>query len=144
MTNKFSHTNQVQKPPHICRKPPPGPRYIPPPISEQIMTGFAEYFQPETPGEGGMISPITLYPTGPPDVWFGTAKAGDFEIKLLMASDIAHTFLQFRLDWFVSGGLVDTVIISHHLPRAWSPFDSGQVTPHPQPYHGKIAWRLWA
>lgn len=143
MTNKFSHTTQTMKPPHICRKPPPGPAYIPPPISQQIMTGFAEYFQPQTPGEGGMISQITLHPTGPPNTWFGSTAAGDFEIKLLMASDMQRTYLDFRLDWFVTGSLVDTILVNGHKPRAWSPFDSGLLQPIPQPYHGRIAWRLW-
>ncbi len=144
MTGKFSHTTQTQKPPHICRKPPPGPRYIPPPLTSQIITGYAEYFEPQTPGEGGMISQITLFPTGPPNTWFGTATAGEFKIALLMAADMQKTYLDFRLDWFVSNSLVDTIIVNGHKPRAWSPFDSGQLTPIPQPYRGRIGGQLWS
>lgn len=144
MTTKFSQRGPVQKPPHICRKPPRGAAYILPPLNNQIISGFAEYFQPQTPGEGGMISQIQLFPTGPPNTWFGTATAGAFKINLLMASDMQKTYLDFRLDWFVSDSLADTILVNGHQARDWSPFDSGQVTPIPQPYRGSIKWHLWS
>ena len=143
MTNKFSHTNKTQKPPAICIKPPPGPEYVPPPITNQSVQGFAEYFDPATGSEGGMISAMALFPTGPTDVWFGTATAAEFEIKLLMAANSQRTFLSFRFDWFVYGDLTQTIIVAQHKPRSWAPFDSGLVTPYPQPDRGRNSWRFW-
>ncbi|KKM94756.1 hypothetical protein LCGC14_1195140 [marine sediment metagenome] len=143
MTSKFSHTNKTQKPPSICIKPPPGPEYKPPELPDQSVQGFAQYFDPATGSEGGMISAMELFPMGPPDIWFGTAAAGSFEIKLLMAADTQRTFLSFLFNWYVYGDLVQAIEIDDHRPRSWAPFDTGVVTPHPQPQGGRSSWRFW-
>ncbi len=143
MSSRFSSTTQTQKPPHICRKPPPGPEYVPPTTPLIPITGYAQYFDPFTPSEGGMISAITLDPAGPPRTWIGSAAAGIYRIDLEMRADPTLTTIRFTLEWFVSGYLYDTIHTDPRPPRAWMPFDSDEYRPLPQPHHGRIAWRLW-
>ncbi len=143
MSNKFSHTNKTMKPPHICKKPPPGPEYIPPPLTAQPVQGYVEYFDAGTPPEGGFISQIHLLPTGVPRTWFGTAAAGDFRIYLRMLANAEQTFLSFEFDWYIYDILQFRIEVVDHRPRSWAPFDSGVVTPMPQPAAGRNHWRLW-
>lgn len=143
MSSKFSNTTQTQKPPHICIKPPPGPDYIPPPITIQDIGGYVQYYDPSTPSEGGMISFITLYPIGPPNTWSGEASAGIYRTVLTMRANPTKTAIAFTLEWFVSDSLEDTIHTDFRPPRSWTPFDSGEIQPFPQPYHGRIGFHLW-
>ncbi len=143
MTNKFSHTNKTMKPPAICIKPPPRPRYIPPPLTDQSVQGYAEYFDAASPAEGGMTSTIELFPNGPVDEWFGSAVAGDFKIHLLMNAYADRSLLSFEFDWFIENVLRRHIEIDDHIPRSWAPFDTGVVTPMPQPSAGRNHWRFW-
>lgn len=143
MSSKFSNTTITQKPPHICNKPPPGPPYEPPPIIIVPINGYAQYINPATPSEGGLITTITLHPVDPPNAWRGAAAGGAFRIELTMTASLNHTTVSFRLDWFVHDNLDDTVFVIGHRPRSWAPFDSGEVRPAWQPHNGRVGFRIW-
>lgn len=143
MSSKFSSAAPIQKPPHVCIKPPAGPDYVPPALPAQPLQGYVEYFTPYTPAEGGMISLIALHPSGPANKWSGSATAGYFRLELEMTCNPGHTRLAFQLDFFSGGMLVDTIVMTDLPARSWTPFDSGQVTPPNQPEHGRIGFHVW-
>lgn len=143
MSSHFSSPSPVQKPPHICNKPPTGPDYIPPALPNQPLQGFVTYSTPYSPSEGGMISIIALRPTVYSNTWAGSAAAGIFRIELIMECDVDRTELAFQFKWFVSETLYDTINIHNIIPRSWAPFDSGLVIPKPQPTNGTNTWRIW-
>lgn len=143
MSSKFSNTSQVQKPPHICIKPPPGPEYVPPPLVLQPIQGYVEYFDPGSPSEGGMASQIDLLPNAPLNVWIGYAEAHPYRIDLIMTAGPDQSWISFDFAWHVYDVLEDVILTPMQSPRSWAPFDSGQVEPADQPDHGRAAWHLW-
>lgn len=143
MSSKFSRQTSANKPPAICKKPPEGPTYIPPPITLREIQGYVEYFDPYSPSEGGLVASITLHPTGPPNTWFGSTTQGIYRAQILMTANLQKTHLDYRLDWFVGDLLTDTLFIWNAPAQSWQPFDSGQITPMPQPQHGRIGWHFW-
>lgn len=143
MSNKFSNTNITQKPPHVCIKPPPGPEYVPPPFLLQPFEGYAEYLDPASPSEGGMISTINLAYMPIADLWYGTAQTDRYKIELFMQTDPLSTWVSFQLRWNVAGVLDAIVNSEKRPPRSWAPFSSGRFDLFPKPATGAAACEVW-
>lgn len=132
------------KPPGICLKPPPGREWVPPDMNDQTFQGYVEYCEPFTPSEGALAGPITLRPDPPLSRWIGSYPGELFEIYLTMHLNPATKLLDFEMEWYIGHFLYDTVYVNDVEPRAWSPFDSGEISVDPPDWPKRVGWHIWS
>jgi len=127
MSTKFSGLSKVQKPPAVCRVPPP-PDPIPlPPFAEQIYQGYAEWSDNSGSNRFSVSGFMTMIPDPPFLYWRGNTTGSPYELVLELTWNAPHNSFDFDLNLLKNGITIDTAA-RHGIPaRSQNPFDSGLV-----------------
>jgi hypothetical protein len=128
MSTKFSGIPKTQKPPAVCRKPPP-PLPVPlPPIEERTLRAYVEWYDPEGSDAVVMADYISMRPAPWPATWSGRTDAGPYYV-ILVASDLKPiNAYHYQISLALGLSLVDTYEVPLLSPRSLEPFDSGLIT----------------
>lgn len=143
MGSKFGRATNPYKPPAVCHKPPLGPDWDVPPFDDGEWEGFCDCHNATSPPEGGMTASIHMPPAPPPGVWFGSVSAGDYEIQILMDSNVDPWYFDYQLFFYFESILNLTLIVNNQKARSLRPFDSGLITPRPLPSQVTASWQFW-
>lgn len=138
MSSRFSKPANPQKPPGICRPPPPDPPYIPPPFPEQTLQTFIAFYAPHSPYEGGISGDSPLTPSNPNPKWTGHIQGTWLRVDLTMTFDPTLLRLNFALACYSNDTLWETYTLDNIEPRTWSPFHAGLYTIEPGPPDGHL------
>lgn len=144
MSSRFSKPANPQKPPGICRPPPPDPPYRPPPLPQQTFQSFVSFFSPWSPYEGGISGDSPMTPSNPKPEWTGRVEGNEFRVDLTMTYDDVLRRFDFSLACYSRGALYDTYTLNDVEPRAWSPFNTGLHTIEPGPPDGHLRFLIFA
>ncbi len=144
MSSKFSHKPSVLKEPSVCRKPPNVPLPPVPPIIGRIIQGYVYYNNPATPAEGYLTGYINLTPISPSGTWFGRLVGDTMNIEL--TADYKDPGDGITYDMEIFQGVISIKTYNKQLcfPQSVDPFDGGEITFEPPPYHGRAACHIMA
>lgn len=125
MNSKFSGLGHLQKPPAVCKVPPPS-RVLPiPPHYEQQFQGYASWYDSEESDWVAISGALTMIPIGNGLQWEGHTPAGVEQLILLMTWIKPQAQHRYDLTRMVNGIPVETVTIRQVDDRSFDPFDSG-------------------
>jgi len=127
MSTKFSGLSKVQKPPAVCRAPPP-PDGIPlPPFAEQIFQGYAHWFDNSGSNRFSVSGYMDLIPDAPFLLWFGQTQSRPHALRLEMRWTAPADTFNYTITLLKDGFPIDSYIKTNQSARSLDPFDSGLV-----------------
>lgn len=144
MSSKFSRMAVSQKPPGVCRAPPEGPEFIPPPLVEQIFDGYVDFENAYSGWPARFISPLHMTPNPPARVWTGRAVNGPGTLELEMYYYEPGNYFNFDIAVFHNATPIEQWAMTKITPRSWRPFDTGLLWPDPPPTNGHLRFRILA
>ncbi len=144
MSSKFSRMAVTQKPPGVCRRPPEGPEYVPPPLTETPLDGYVDFKNAYSGWPARFISPMAMQPQPPTNTWLGKATNPPGTLELEMYWYPPGNYLMFDIAIFHNGTPIEQWAMTEVTPRSWSPFDTGLLWPDPPPLNGHLRFRILA
>lgn len=127
MGSKFSMPTGVQKPPAVCKKPPP-PSDVPlPPFNETYYQGFVQWNNPAYSFHPDLTGYVTMAPDAPPTQHAGDLDGYAFSLELIMTPNPSLPALQFRMNLYYYGLLLTFREAAIPAPKTLDPLDTGLI-----------------
>ena len=142
MGSKFSKQSPVQKPPQVCKAPPPPDQVPGQPFDLKHFQGFATWDSRNESEEYYLTGFLEMSPGPDPNTWTGETEAGSEHLRLVMVWHPTLALFGSTLFVMLEGGIEDTRIHMPTIARTMEPFDTGLVIYNPSIYAGAIASRI--
>ena len=127
MSSKFSGIPKVQKPPAVCKAPPPVGPIPPPPFDEQFFQGYAQWSDAAGTDRIAITGPMCIEPTGTAYDWHGDVDEGVYGLDLDLSVNPATFHFDLTITLTLHGGSVGAYHRNNIEPRSVDPWDTGLV-----------------
>ena len=142
MSTKFSGISPVQKPPAVCKKPPP-PDPVPfTPFTGQTFQGYAAWHDNFGSDQVTCGGGIEMRPHPAVDEWNGKLDTSPYGLELWMRYNESPCTFDYRIRLLLNGTPVAQRVVNDQYALSLIPFDSNHIEFTQNPEHESIHARI--
>lgn len=127
MSSKFGGIPKTQKPPAVCKAPPPADYQPPVPFDERTFQGYCEWYDSMGTDRIQTTGPIIMNPEPITPTWIGWTPGEAYTLRLHMQHNTDPDTFDFTIDLLLFGASVGQYVKIQAPPRSMDPFDSGLI-----------------